>query len=98
VSEQLLRRLNPDAAFDREGTETVVANVKRAELPRRLARIEVDAARRRVLAFGEAGRIVAAYPATVGSRERPSQSGEFKVTAVAEDRPIATTHYSTCAA
>jgi lipoprotein-anchoring transpeptidase ErfK/SrfK len=87
MSEPLLRRLNPDAAFDREGTEIVVANVKRAELPRRLARTEVDAARRRVLAFDEAGRIVAAYPATVGSRERPSPSGEFKVTAIAENPP-----------
>jgi lipoprotein-anchoring transpeptidase ErfK/SrfK len=87
MSEQLLRRLNPDAAFDREGTEIVVANVKRADLPRRLARIEVDAARRRVLGFDEAGRIVAAYPATVGSRERPSPSGEFMVTAIAEDPP-----------
>jgi lipoprotein-anchoring transpeptidase ErfK/SrfK len=87
MSEQLLRRLNPDAAFDREGTEIVVANVNRSELPRKLARIEVDAARRRVLAFDEAGRIVAAYPATVGSRERPSPSGEFSVTAIAENPP-----------
>ena len=87
MSEPPLRRLNPDAAFGREGSEVVVANVNRSELPRKLARIGVDGARRRVLAFDEAGRIVAAYPATVGSRERRSPSGEFKVTAIAENPP-----------
>lgn len=87
MSPKLLRQLNPNAAFDREGIEIVVTNVKRSELPRKLARIEVDAARRRVLAFDESGRIVAAYPATIGSTERPSPEGDFEVTAVAENPP-----------
>ena len=38
MSEQLLRRLNPAAAFDQPGTEIVVPNVQRDELPRKVAR------------------------------------------------------------
>jgi lipoprotein-anchoring transpeptidase ErfK/SrfK len=87
MSERLLRQLNPNAAFGKAGTEIVVANIRRTKLPRRLARIEVDATRRRVLALDEDSRIVAVYPATVGSAERPSPSGEFKVTAVTENPP-----------
>jgi lipoprotein-anchoring transpeptidase ErfK/SrfK len=81
----LLRRLNPGAGFDRAGAEIVVANVEREELPRKVARVEVDAARQRVLAYDKEDAVVANYPATVGSTERPLPSGEFKVAGVAEN-------------
>jgi lipoprotein-anchoring transpeptidase ErfK/SrfK len=85
MSEKLLRQLNPDAAFDRAGTEIVVANVQREALPRKVSRVEVDGPRQRVLAYDKDDKVVAIYPATVGSAERPSPSGEFKVTGVAEN-------------
>jgi lipoprotein-anchoring transpeptidase ErfK/SrfK len=85
MSEKLLRQLNPNVAFDRAGTEIVVANVQREELPRKISRVEVDASRQRVLAYDKADAVVAVYPATVGSAERPSPSGEFKVTGIAEN-------------
>jgi lipoprotein-anchoring transpeptidase ErfK/SrfK len=85
MSEKLLRRLNPNADFDQADTAIVVANVQRETLPRKIARVEVDAAGKRVLAYDKEDRIVAVYPATVGSSERPSPSGEFKVKAVAEN-------------
>jgi lipoprotein-anchoring transpeptidase ErfK/SrfK len=85
MSEKLLRQLNPNMAFDRAGTEIVVANVQREELPRKISRVEVDASRQRVLAYDKADAVVAVYPATVGSAERPSPSGEFKVTGIAEN-------------
>src|SRR5436190_2895290 len=85
MSEKLLRQLNPNAAFDRAGTEIVVANVQREELPRKVTRVDVDATRQRVLAYDEDDTVVAVYPATVGSAERPSPSGEFKVAGVAEN-------------
>ena len=85
MSEKLLRQLNPNAAFDRAGTEIVVANVQREELPRKVTRVEVDATRQRVLAYDKDDTVVAVYPATVGSAERPSPSGEFKVAGVAEN-------------
>jgi len=85
MSEKLLRQLNPNATFDRAGPEIVVANVQREELPWKVSRVDVDAARQRVLAYDKGDAVVAVYPATVGSTERPSPSGEFRVTGIAEN-------------
>jgi lipoprotein-anchoring transpeptidase ErfK/SrfK len=85
MSEALLRRLNPGASFDRPGTEIVVAKVERDDLRAKIARIEVDATGQRVLAYGGNGQLAAAYPATVGSSERPSPRGKMKVTAIAKN-------------
>ena len=85
MSEQLLRRLNPSAAFDQAGTEIVIANVQREELPRKVGRVEVNAAKQRVSAYDKDNKLVAVYPATVGSSERPSPTGDLKVTAIAEN-------------
>jgi lipoprotein-anchoring transpeptidase ErfK/SrfK len=48
-----------------------------------VARIEVDKSDDEVRAFGSDGKLLAFYPATVGSTERPAPSGVFAVTAVA---------------
>jgi len=85
MSEAYLRQLNPGGNFDRPRTEIVIANVQRGELPAKIARIEVDATGQRVLAYDKDGQLVAAYPATVGSTERPSPRGEMKVTAIAKN-------------
>jgi lipoprotein-anchoring transpeptidase ErfK/SrfK len=85
MSEALLNRLNPKASFDRPGTEIVVANVQHDALSGKITRIEVDATGQRVLAYAKGGQLVAAYPATVGSTERPSPRGEMKVTTIAEN-------------
>ena len=85
MSEALLRQLNPGVAFDQAGTEIVVASVQREDLPSKIARVEVNAAEQRVRAYDKDDRVVAIYPATVGSGERPSPEGEFKVTAVEEN-------------
>jgi hypothetical protein len=98
ISEKLLCQLNPNARFEEAGTEIVVANVQREELPRKISRVEVDDARQRVIAYDKADAIVAVYPATVGSSERPSPSGELKVRAFQKIQPITTTRLLTCAA
>ena len=85
MSEKLLQQLNPKVAFEQAGTEIVVANVTREELPRKVSRVDVDAVRQRVLAYDKDNAVVAIYPATVGSAERPSPSGELKVTNIAEN-------------
>ena len=72
MSEKLLQQLNPDVAFDRAGVQIVVANVQRQHLSRKVARVKLDAATQRVLAYDRVDRLVAVYPATVGSRERPT--------------------------
>jgi lipoprotein-anchoring transpeptidase ErfK/SrfK len=83
MTEELLRELNPEAEFDRPGTEIVVANVMREGLPGKVARLEIK--KEKVRAFDKDDRVLAIYPATIGSQERPSPMGEFKVTAIAED-------------
>ena len=81
MSEQLLKQLNPNVVFEQAGTEIV----ERERLPRKVARVEVQASGQRVLAFDKDDRLVAVYPATVGSSERPSPTGDLKVTSVAEN-------------
>jgi lipoprotein-anchoring transpeptidase ErfK/SrfK len=85
MSQQLLRKLNPGASFDTAGQEIVVANVERGSLPGKVSRIEVDSQQQRVMAYDKDHNVVAIYPATVGSEDRPSPEGEFKVTKITEN-------------
>ena len=85
MSERLLQELNSGVAFDKAGNEIVVANVERDELPGKIARLEVDASRQRVRALDRDDRTILVYPATVGSSERPSPTGEFKISTIAHN-------------
>jgi lipoprotein-anchoring transpeptidase ErfK/SrfK len=85
MSQDLLRKLNPGTSFDKEGEEIVVANVERDSLSGKISRVEVDANRQRVNAYGEGDKLVAIYPATVGSEDRPTPKGEFKVMKITEN-------------
>lgn len=80
----LLEALNPGAEFDQSGTRLVVAAPFAPPLRKgEVARIEASKADEQVTAFDRNGDVLAAYPATVGSTERPSPSGVRKVTGVA---------------
>jgi lipoprotein-anchoring transpeptidase ErfK/SrfK len=85
MSQQLLRRLNPGTSFDKAGQEIIVANVEHKPLPTKVHRIVVDAQKQLVLAYGKNDKVEALYPATVGSGDRPTPEGEFKVTKVTEN-------------
>jgi lipoprotein-anchoring transpeptidase ErfK/SrfK len=78
----LLTSLNPDADFGVAGTKIVVAALGPDKLPGTVTRIEVDKTRRQVRAF-DGGVLLAVYPATVGSSERPAPDGEWAVRTVA---------------
>lgn len=82
MSEDLLRNLNGEKQIYDEGMEIRVANVKRTGERPLGARIEVDKSRQLVTVFGKDSEVIAVYPATVGSDEKPSPSGTLKVTAV----------------
>ncbi len=85
MSADLLKALNPGKAFDRVGETIVVANVQaRRELPR-LARLEVDKKSGTLKAFDAGGALLAFYPASVGSPDRPTPSGTLKVTSAHEN-------------
>lgn len=83
TTEALLATLNPGADLTRAGTRIVVPAVRQTELDGAVARIEVDKAERAVKAFDVNGKLLAFYPATIGSEERPAPSGTMTVRAIA---------------
>lgn len=85
MDEDLLKALNPKATFAKAGTVIVVANVSREAPKSKVARIEVRKSDRVLQAFDRDGRLVAFYPVSIGSGEKPAPTGTFKVRAVAEN-------------
>ena len=83
MDEALLTVLNPGADFAKAGTVITVAAVTADKLGGAVTRIEVDKTANSVRALGADGKLLAAYPATVGSGDRPAPSGTWKVRAVA---------------
>ncbi|WP_246160596.1 L,D-transpeptidase family protein [Aureimonas fodinaquatilis] len=82
MDENYLRSLNPEADFSRPGTLLKVMDTgKNVATP--VSRIIADKGREQVRAYDEAGRLVAAYPATIGSSATPSPSGIVEVTRIA---------------
>ena len=95
MSQDLLHRLNPRADFKRAGTQIIFADVPEMKLaPRRpaveavppndkegpvAATIVVDKASRNVRAYDQNGNLLAFYPASIGSEEKPAPSGVFTV-------------------
>lgn len=85
MTPELLKALNPDADLSRAGTKIQVAAVRKQELPAQVARIQVDKTERAVKAYDASDRLIAFYPATIGSGEHPAPDGVLKVTGVAHD-------------
>jgi lipoprotein-anchoring transpeptidase ErfK/SrfK len=83
MDQKLVEALNPGADFSQAGQALLVAAPRSGPRDFQAARIEVDKSDDEVRAFGSDGKLVAFYPATVGSTERPAPSGVFAVTAVA---------------
>ena len=81
MDEDLLRELNPGVDFARAGQVILVAAVGDRPLPP-VDRIEVDKDRVQLRAYS-GDRLVAVYPATVGSASFPSPQGAMTVRAVA---------------
>ena len=84
VSPAYLRRLNPDANFNRVGEDIRVPDVGERQTGR-VAYILADKAAEQLRAYDRAGRILAAYPATIGSSATPSPSGRHTVERIALD-------------
>jgi len=84
MDEDLLKALNPGKAF-KAGETILVANAESAR-PKEgkgdVTKIEVDKKAHELRAYGKDGKLVAVYPASIGSAEKPAPSGEFEVRAV----------------
>ena len=85
MDEDLLRALNPNVDFARAGATILVARPGVDRLQAQVARIDVDKAEREVRVFDGAGKLLAVYPATVGSTEMPAPSGKWEVATVAPE-------------
>jgi lipoprotein-anchoring transpeptidase ErfK/SrfK len=85
MDEALLKSLNPGADFTAAGTKIVVAALGSDRLKVPVSRIEVDKTKRQVRAYGPADLLLAVYPATVGSTDRPAPAGEWAVRTVASN-------------
>lgn len=83
MDERLVLALNPKTDFLQSGSRIVVANVERSRLQGKVDHIEVDKQKGELRAFDRDGALLVAYPATIGSQDVPSPSGEHKVKGVA---------------
>jgi lipoprotein-anchoring transpeptidase ErfK/SrfK len=79
MSEALLSALNPGKKFDRAGDSIYVANVVNKPNRLTIGRVDIDKSRQTVKAFDPQGALIAFFPATVGSEEKPTPSGTLKV-------------------
>ena len=79
MSQELLAALNPGKKFDQPGETLSVTNVLAKQARLKVGRIEVDKSGQTVKAFAPSGELVAFFPATVGSDERPTPAGTLKV-------------------
>jgi lipoprotein-anchoring transpeptidase ErfK/SrfK len=100
MNQDLLAELNPGSKFDHAGDKIHVVSLSQdkpketvketsrettKDAPLKAARIEVDKERQTVKAFAKDGTLIAFYPATVGSKEKPTPSGTLKVISVHPD-------------
>ncbi len=84
MDQTLLKTLNPSADFAKAGTQITVVDPGQATLGK-VASLDVNKATKSVTALDESGKVVAVFPATVGSTERPSPKGTWKVKGVAQN-------------
>jgi lipoprotein-anchoring transpeptidase ErfK/SrfK len=83
MDEALLKSLNPQANFMAAGSSILVVAPRTTGLSSKVARIEIDKGERVLRAYDAQDHVIAAYPATVGSSERPAPAGDWAVNTVA---------------
>lgn len=82
MDEAYLKELNPGVDFTIPGTIIKVVNIGEPKTGK-VTRIVADKVRKQVFAYDEAGALIAAYPATIGSSDTPSPSGTVQVDRIA---------------
>src|SRR5690606_15288773 len=85
MDRDFLQALNPGADFSKAGTEILVVESGDEKLSEKVTRIEIDKADESVRAYSQSGKLLARYPATIGSETFPSPSGKMEVKAVAPE-------------
>ena len=85
VTEALLRAMNPGADFNRVGQALLVPAIDTAPLPADVDHIDVDKSEGSVKAYDADGKLIAYFPATIGSGDNPTPTGTVKVNGVARN-------------
>ncbi|MCV9937373.1 L,D-transpeptidase [Boseaceae bacterium BT-24-1] len=85
MSEQLLVALNRRANLLKAGGTISVIAPTRVDPPGSAQRVEAIKSTGMVVVYGEGDRILASYPATIGSGETPSPEGEFRIERVVKN-------------
>jgi lipoprotein-anchoring transpeptidase ErfK/SrfK len=85
MSEALLSKLNPGQKFERAGDEIYVAQVAERLERAKAAKLEVDKTAQTLRAFDKDKKLIAFYPITAGSSEKPAPNGELKIRNVARN-------------
>ncbi|WP_170984217.1 L,D-transpeptidase family protein [Rhodoligotrophos defluvii] len=83
MDEKLVRQLNPEVRFI-EGEQIIVADTGKP-YHAKVAQLIADKQRKQLLGYGADGRLLVAYPATIGSTSTPSPTGIHAIKAIAVD-------------
>ena len=81
----LLKSINPGADFNLAGTNIVVAAASAYAVSTPVAALVADKVNAQLRGYDTNGKLVVAYPATIGSDELPSPSGQHFVKAIARN-------------
>ena len=82
MDENFLKKLNPNANFNKVGEKLLVSNV-RNDLPEGIHLIVAHKGAKQLYLFNSKYQMIASFPATIGSADTPSPTGTYKVTGVA---------------
>jgi lipoprotein-anchoring transpeptidase ErfK/SrfK len=85
MSEKLLKTLNPGKTLDVPDTKIAVINLGGTDQRQKVEKIEINKPGKLLTAYGKDGQVMAIYPASIGSKEKPAPTGSFKVTSVAQN-------------
>lgn len=82
MDEAYLREINQGVDFRQPGAVIRVVNIGR-NIKGEVVRIVADKGRKQVRGYGADGRLIVAYPSTIGSSDNPSPSGTVQVERIA---------------
>ena len=82
MDEEFLKKINPKASFSKAGEKIIVTNV-RNNLPEDIHLIVAHKVAKQLYLFNSKNRMIASFPATIGSSSTPSPSGTHTIKNVA---------------
>ena len=82
MDENFLKKINPKATFNKAGEKIIVTSV-RNQLPEDIHLIVAHKGAKQLYLFNSNNKMIASFPATIGSSDTPSPTGTYKVTGVA---------------